>query len=454
MAVLTIDDIQTAFIDVDGSHIQLLKDSFPTLRFGFKPDYRGSNDDEPKQLLYVTDSNGTLRMSSVEFSFSNADPPQIHIEHSLTPHPFRRLQLNTILRVVLCLIAGSLKCRITSQAINQLTVHSLCELGFTPDNHLNICDAYEKLPETIAISNKSIEVWMTKTPLTSDDGVDSKVMVVYERIIRSATELNEKIKQRVSNHEGDHKFADDMLKIITEDALVSGIVNDVDDLEYADYKVGVVMDSEFFKIYISTLVIDYEERRNLDEPYFPIAFIPFKMTDKNSIDVPSSFNIGNLRGGYPYQTLLCILSNVCLGLKMSLHLDVESKTNPKIIQTLTNLGFENITPPNSPARISPETNATWNLKRTQTFTKDDLESMGIYPGGWRGNNDKPPWDPNFTKEGSLNNDLGRVPTVTERSLLRAYGPQRGGSDSEGSTVFGTVACLLVLLGASVAGSLS
>lgn len=185
----------------------VLSKAFKTFRFGIAD----ISMQKPTlcNLYQIVVSVNNTTLSDIQFTiYEDDDKSTLHIVKSMTPSAYRMLKLNFLLRVVLCEFAFRLQLNeITSNAMNEISAHTLCNLGFTvvKDNMRdgnndagNTCDDFANIGIIGNADNLSIDV-ILKLDLLKEGTrkLPAGISAQFDKFIAEAGEMEGNAMRRI-----------------------------------------------------------------------------------------------------------------------------------------------------------------------------------------------------------------------------------------------------------------
>jgi hypothetical protein len=387
-------------------------------------------DEEVESLIIKIKSKTKDRMSSeimstLEFSMSpeeqGTDTYYIDIELSSTPVKFRRLSLNLVLRIILCKMAAVLKMDVTSWAVNNITAHTLCELGFQIKNTdsdkkpIRTCEHYK------TISNKDdADVWETDENMFLEHG-DLKIPLDFENKVKLMSNI---FPTMIECLPYTNTVIQSLVTAIYGDVLVS-------ELRQLPLKSKIILKIQYYNVKMCELCIAYrmgdEYQQENDHISSPTFRIPFVVRD-NTVTLLSIFDAESFTGVSMYKLVLCVLCNICIarGLNMRIYPNNNSGSLKSQIESLEGLGFEQEQSTNvvNPLFQEPQVGGVEDLgyidediamvfysEGKQPFTKDDMDPR-LFPDSGEGF---------WTGGGGEERRAGKAPLGGDNAALALFG---------------------------------
>jgi hypothetical protein len=269
-------------------------------------------------------------MSSLWFFYmdiTDEEKCRIHIVLSTTREQFRKRSLNTILRVILCKMAATLNVKVTSNAVNVISGHTLCNLGFeilnSRDN--DTCRKYDELlqnnvrTDNVIYIDANLELQPGKLILPEFfDNLEGYLEV----LIKGSEDLH----RDYIYFKKSEKFVD----ALAADTLAQNIMG-----HYEGKTLGIMPHGGVdggIEMYFGN---DEESSK------YKIIGIPFKVR-RNTVTLLSTFDAESFTGVSMYKLVLCVLCNLCiaLGLDMRIYPNKNSGSLESQIESLEGLGFQ------------------------------------------------------------------------------------------------------------------
>lgn len=315
--------VSTAYDNVINEKLWEPLKSVMSFQFRVEDGLTGVVEDKAYFKIIITSKPGTWWWSYISFSYYVTGPQEpddyIYIEQSETEIEFRKLSLNTILRVVLCKMAERLNVKVTSNAISPISAYTLCNMGFQmiSSEEDETCENYSKIVDRKSFFERVIDAEFVLNPGgLKGPTYTLEILRKKSEILRSAFRLPQI-----------DKLIDDLLHGIYIDTLVGEIQEGMNTLMKVpdEYKILIIRPPsddpskrDFYSMShppVSNPTIILKRGWNI------ILRIPFILNNDGKMTILKEFDVENFTGDSSlYKVLLCVLCNLCIRSKLDLYI--------------------------------------------------------------------------------------------------------------------------------------
>jgi hypothetical protein len=325
-------------------------------------------------LYQIVVSVKNIVLSDIQFSFlgdGSGSETILHIVKSTTPLAYRMLKLNSLLRVVLCKYAVMLNLSsITSNAMNVISAHSLCKLGFAiVKDHMKgnnatatqTCNDFAELGNIKDADNLSINV-ILQLKFEIKDGVSSLpelIITQFEKFVNDAKVMEGNAVKRIDSFfyfrdflsklndtlNKDPLFQSVKVKKEFEIALGENVFKDIPVLYFSLYPAGKQRHSSkaiasipfvFDKATTTLMVLSAFDIGDASKRFSSSKNLTFE-----SLSRLSQVDTERIDGVSAHMLLLAVCCNACLALKCKVLVYLDPN-NTETVNSLNGMGFEQV----------------------------------------------------------------------------------------------------------------